>query len=133
MLIPFPLAFFYATLVSDLAYWRTGEAFWATASFYLLAAAILTALLAAVAGFTDFVGDRRVRALGDAWQHLIGNLIAVALAILNLILRVGDAAAAIVPTGLLLSAAVGLILVFTGWRGGELVFRHRVGVAERAD
>jgi uncharacterized membrane protein len=133
MLIPFPLAFFYATLVSDLAYWRTGEAFWATASSYLLAAAILTALLAAVAGFTDFVGDRRVRALGDAWQHLIGNLIAVALAILNLILRVGDAAAAIVPTGLLLSAAVGLILVFTGWRGGELVFRHRVGVAERAD
>ena len=133
MLIPFPLAFLFGALASDLVYWRTGAAFWATASFYLLAAGIAGALLAALAGFTDFFGDRRIRALGHAWQHMIGNLLAVVLAIANLALRVGDEAAAIVPTGLGLSAAVGLILVFTGWRGGELVFHHRVGVADRSD
>ena len=44
-----------------------------------------------------------------------------------------DAADAIMPTGLVLSAAVALILSFTGWLGGELVFRHRVGVADQPE
>lgn len=35
---------------------------WATASMYLLGATIVMALLAALAGFTDFLGDQRIRA-----------------------------------------------------------------------
>ena len=91
------------------------------------------ALLAAVAGFTDFLGDRRVRALGHAWQHMIGNLAAVALAVLNLLIRWQDASASIVPTGLVLSALVAALIAFTGWRGGDLVFKHRVGVSSLPD
>ena len=132
MLIPFPIAFFVGTLVSDAVFWRSGDAFWATASFYLLGAAITMALLAALAGFTDFLGDRRIRALGHAWQHMIGNLLAVGLAIINFVLRLGDPSAAVVPTGLILSAAVGALLVFTGWRGGDLVYKHRVGIPDEA-
>lgn len=133
MLVPYPLAFLFATLVTDLIFWRTQDAFWAQMSFYLLAAGIVTALLAALAGFTDFLGDRRIRALGHAWQHMIGNLTAVGVAVVNLILRLGDPADAILPTGLILSASVALILSFTGWLGGELVFRHRVGVANQSE
>ena len=129
-LVAFPIAFFEGTLVSDLIYWQSGDAFWARASFYLLAAAIVTALAAALAGFTDFFGDRRIRALSHAWQHMLGNLAVVLIALCNLYLRLGDEAATIVPTGLGLSAVTGLLLLFTGWRGGDLVFRHRVGVAE---
>jgi predicted membrane protein DUF2231 len=33
-----------------------------------------------------------------------------------------------VPLGLVLSLVVVRILLFTGWKGGELVFRHRVAV-----
>ena len=132
-LVPYPLAFLFGTLVTDLIFWRTAEGFWANMSFYLLAAGIVTALLAALAGFADFLGDRRIRALGHAWQHMIGNLAAVTVAAVNLILRLGDPVDAIMPTGLILSAAVALILSFTGWLGGELVFRHRVGVADQPD
>lgn len=130
MLIPFPIAFFVGALVSDVIFWRNGDAFWATASLYLLGAAIVMALLAALAGFTDFLGDRRIRALGHAWQHMLGNLLAVGIALINFLLRLGDPAAAIVPTGLLLSAAIGTILIFTGWRGGDLVYKHRVGIPD---
>src|SRR3546814_1413763 len=70
MLIPFPIAFLVGTLVSDLIYWQTTDAFWATASVYLLVAAIIAAALAAVAGFIDFFGDRRIRGLSHAWQHM---------------------------------------------------------------
>ena len=33
------------------------------------------AVLGAVTGLTDFFGDPRIRGLGDAWQHAIGNVI----------------------------------------------------------
>jgi len=36
----------------------------------------------------------------------------------------------VVPTGLILSAIVVVLLLFTGWMGWEMVYRHRVGVAE---
>ena len=131
MLVPFPIAFFIGTLIGDLMFWKTGDLFWASASHYLLGAAIVTALLAALAGFTDFFGDRRVRALSHAVQHMVGNLTAVAIAAINFLMRLGDPAGAIVPTGLLLSVAVALILLFTGWRGGDLVYRHRVGIPDQ--
>jgi uncharacterized membrane protein len=36
----------------------------------------------------------------------------------------------VVPWGLALSAAVVLVLLFTGWWGWSMVYRHGVGVAE---
>jgi uncharacterized membrane protein len=35
---------------------------------------------------------------------------------------------AIIPLGLSLSVIAVLLMLFTGWKGGELVFRHRVAV-----
>jgi uncharacterized membrane protein len=127
MLIPFPIALLVATLVCDLVFWNTGNGFWADAAFWSLTAAIVTALIAAAAGFIDFLSNDRIRALSDAWQHMLGNLVAVVLAVINLWLRYTDAQA-IVPWGLALSAIVVALLLYTGWKGGELVYRYRVGV-----
>ena len=38
--------------------------------------------------------------------------------------------AAIVPTGLVLSAIVVGLLVVTGWLGGHMVYRRRVAVSD---
>ena len=130
MLIPFPIAGFVGTLVSDLVYWSTGTPFWAAMSFYLLSAGLVMAALAAVAGLTDFLGDRRIREHSAAWHHMIGNVVAVVLSILNWLVRGGTDAGAVLPTGLALSAAVAVILLYTGWRGWELVYRHRTGIAD---
>jgi uncharacterized membrane protein len=133
MLIPFPIAFLIGTLVSDIVYTQTDDRWWATLSAILLGSGIVTALLAAIAGFMDFFGDRRVRALSHAWQHMLANLAAVTLALVNLVLRMDDVAEAIQPTGLILSAAVVAILAFSGWRGGDLVYHHRVGVSDQRE
>ena len=130
MLVAFPIAFLTGAVLTDLVYWQLREPFWATMSVCLLAAGILTGLMAAAAGLTDFLGDRRIRALSHAWQHMIGNVLAVLLSLFNLFVRFGDAEAPILSLGLPVSAAVVLILMFTGWRGGDLVFRHRVGVRD---
>jgi uncharacterized membrane protein len=132
MLIPFPIAFLVATLVCDLVFWRTGNPGWATASLYLLGAALVMAALAAIAGFTDFIGDARIRNLNAVWHHMIGNLVAVLIALWNFWRRYSatDAGSAVLPTGLILSLIVVLILLYTGWRGWEMVYRDRVAVAE---
>jgi uncharacterized membrane protein len=128
-LVPFPIAFLLGTLLSDLAYWWGGDPFWARASYWLLAAGVAGGAAAALPGLADFLSEPRIRALRAARAHLVGNVAAMALAIANLWLRTGDPAGAILPWGILLSAVVAGILGGTGYLGGELVFRHRVGGA----
>ena len=134
MVIPFPIAFFVSTLATDIVYLQTGSPGWAEASMWLLGAGLSMALLAAVLGFTDFLGDRRVRRIREAWLHMGGNLLAVLLAAGNFLLRAnGDAQAAVAPAGVTISAIVTLLLLFNGWMGWALVYRHHVGVSDVAD
>lgn len=61
MLVPFPIASLAGVPVTDLVFRSTGNAFWAEASFWLLLAGIVTALVAAVPGLMDFFNIRPVR------------------------------------------------------------------------
>jgi uncharacterized membrane protein len=129
MLVPFPIVCFVGALFTDLAYWFTGEMMWADFSAWLVTVGVIMGYLAAVAGLIDFLGNRLVRILWPAWLHLIGNAIVLALATLNMLVHSRDAWTSIVPTGLILSAVVVLLLLFTGWMGGSMVYRHHVGVS----
>jgi uncharacterized membrane protein len=131
MLIPFPLAFFIATFVCDLIYAQTSNINWVTASEWLLAAGLVMAALAAVAGLIDVLGDQRIRALNDAWLHAGANVLAVLIELYNFYSRYTAGAAAVLPVGLVLSLVVVLLLVFSGWKGGRLVFVHHVGVSDK--
>lgn len=128
MLVLFPVAFFVATFLCDIGYWYSSNAVWATAGLWLLGAGLVMAALAALAGLIDFLGDARIRKLSDAWQHAIGNVIAVLVSLFSFYWRYRQGTAGVVPAGLLISLVVVCILLFTGWKGGELVFRHRVAV-----
>jgi uncharacterized membrane protein len=130
MLVGFPIAFFVATFASDLIFWQTSNSFWASASFWLLGAGLVMAALAAVAGLADFLGEPKIRALNDAWWHAGGNVLAVLIQLSNWLLRYQSGEAAIVPAGLILSFAVVCILLFTGWKGWNLVYLHGVAVSD---
>ena len=130
MLVPFPIAFFVAALGADIMFLRGGDFFWSRTSQWLLAAGVAMALLAAVAGFIDVLGDARIRALTIVWVHFPGNLVAVLIEAFNWYRRYKTGSEAIQPTGFYLSLAAVLILVVTGWLGWEMVYRRRVGIAD---
>ena len=130
MLIPFPIAFFVATFVCDLAFWGTRNASWADATLWLLGAGLIMAALAAVAGLTDVLGEEKIRSLSTAWWHAGGNVLAVLIELVNWYWRYARGSAAVLPIGIILSLIVVLILLFTGWKGWELVYRGRVGVSD---
>jgi len=131
VLVAFPIAFLSGVVLTDFAFWRTADPFWARASLWLVAAGVVTGLLAAVLGFIDFVTIRRVRSHLAGWLHLLGNLIAVGLSAISWFLRARDMVGAVLPTGFVLSLVVGGILLMTGYLGGELAFRYLIGVVTK--
>jgi uncharacterized membrane protein len=129
MLVPFPMVCFIGAFVTDLVYWRTADMQWANFSAWLITAGLVIGAFAALAGLTDLLGSRPLRHVRIAWVHGLGNVLAMLLSLWNVFVHSRDAWTSVVPTGLILSGVVVLILIVTGWLGGELVFRHRAGVA----
>ena len=133
MLIPFPIAFFVGTLATDIVFSLNANPFFARMAFYLLAAGLVMAALAALAGLTDFLGERLIRQKAAAWHHMIGNVTAVTLQLVNLLVRGGPRNTGAMPLGLYLSIAVVLILLYTGWRGWEMVYRGHVAISDEPE
>jgi uncharacterized membrane protein len=133
MLVPFPIAFFVATFVCDLAFWGSGNPYWATVSLWLLGAGLVMAALAAIAGLIDLAGEPRIRELRDVWWHAGGNVLMVLIQLYNWFARYTEDTAALLPKGLILSLVAVGILLFTGWKGWQMVYRHHVGVSDEPD
>jgi uncharacterized membrane protein len=128
MLVPIPIVCFVGTLVTDVVYWQTAAIMWADMSAWLLTAGLVVSIFVVLAGLIDFLGDRRIRALRPAWIHVLGNAAVIVLSIINAFVHSRDAYTSVVPTGLILSSVVVLILLVTGWNGWAMVYRHGVGV-----
>src|SRR4030088_3324051 len=126
ILLSFPIAYFTAAFVTDLAYWQTAAVLWETFSDWLITAGLVTAGFAAIAFVIDLVRGKRIRTL--AWPHAVGYALAVLLSLLNAFVHSRDGYTAVVPTGLTLSAAVVVVLVLTALAAKALKNRHRVGV-----
>jgi uncharacterized membrane protein len=86
------------------------------------------AALAALAGLTDFFGEKRIQG-SDAIKHMLANVTAVVIELINFFLRLHNDAA-IGKIGVYLSVLVVLILLYSGWKGGDLVYRHGMGVRD---
>lgn len=130
MLVPLPIGFLVGAFAADVVFVLTADTFWARGAFWLLVGGIVTGLAAGLAGAIDMVGVARARRLAIAWLHGVGNVAALLLAVFNVFLRWEDHSSAVGSGGLLLSLVVVVILLVTGWLGGELSYRHGVGVAE---
>lgn len=128
MLIPFPIASLVGVLLCDLAFAANGDIFWATAARWLLIVGVVTGLAAGLVGAIDYLGIREVRRFSTANYHALGNVIVLALSVFNLMARWDNAA----NTQLGLSALTAVILVMTGWWGGELSYHHLVGVNSKS-
>jgi uncharacterized membrane protein len=128
ILVPFPIVCFFGTLLSDLTYWWTADMMWADFSAWLLTVGVILGWLAVLAWLIDFLRGPLIRAQGPAWHQAIGNAVALVLATLNMLVHTRDAWTSVVPWGLVLSALVVLILLFTGWLGRPMVYRDGVGV-----
>jgi uncharacterized membrane protein len=136
MLIPFPIALWVFSLIADLIHLWGGGGVWEQVAFYTLAGGILGAALAAVFGAIDYFSIRDRVASGIAARHGLLNVLALLFFASSCYLRTTSGAQLVdgsltIPTAL---SAVGVVLIaISGWLGGELVFRHGVGVVTKPE
>ena len=131
MLVVFPIAFLVGVLATDLAFWGTADHFWARASEWLLAVGVILGALALDLGLIEFTGVSRVRSLGAGRVYALGSAAAILVSLWSLLYRLEtDSGAVVVPFGIILSAIVVVVFLVTGWLGGELAFRHRIGIID---
>jgi FtsP/CotA-like multicopper oxidase with cupredoxin domain/uncharacterized membrane protein len=129
MLIPFPLALLLAMFGADVAFAASRDQFFARAALWLAGAGALAGLGAAAFGLADFLTIERARVHRIGWIHAIAAGTTITIATANWLLRLGDPVAAVLPWGLLASGVVAGLLLVTGWAGGDLPYRHLIGVS----
>jgi uncharacterized membrane protein len=128
IVVIFPVAFLSTAAGTDLGYWLTKGDFWVQASTWLLGAGLLSGIAAAVVGMFDFIHIPRVRSRRAGWAHMLLNVGALALTLVNFAIRLIWPVSSILPVGLTISLVVSGLLLVSGWYGGELTFRHKVGI-----
>lgn len=127
MLVTFPIAFLMGALATDVAFWWTADPFWARAAFWLVGVGLAGGTAAAIAGMTDFFTIPRIRNMIRGWGHFLAAIVVISFASANFMLRWAEPVANVLPWGLLMSLITALMLAFTGYLGGKLVFHELVG------
>jgi uncharacterized membrane protein len=133
MLIVFPLGLLGAAVLFDIIAMTIHSVGLQAASYYMIAAGVISGLLAAPFGLVDWLGiPRNTRARYIGAVHGLGNVLVLSFFALSWFLRRPDPLAPS-ATALGISIAGFLLALVTGWLGGELVDRLGVGVDEGAN
>src|SRR4051812_17967481 len=132
MLIVFPLGLLAMAIVFDVIHLVGGNGYWSEVAFWLIAAGIISGLIAAPFGLIDWLAvPAGTRAHRIGMLHGIGNVVVLGLYGLSWWMRRADPQTP-ATIAFVLSFAGGALALFTGWLGGELVDRLGVGVDEGA-
>ncbi len=128
--IPIPITLLLLLPFSDLAFGITRDLFWARASWWLVVLGFISGAVSAGVGLVDFITVRRVREQMAGWLHVGAATLALLFTFWNILVRWDDTAGAIYPWGVILSILAAALVGVAGWYGGELVYRHKIGVAD---
>lgn len=118
-LAAFAASCFIGTLATDVAYWGTANIMWADFSDWLLTVGVIVGYVTIVVALIETLAIRSPLRGRLTWLYAIGNLTALILATFNMLVHTRDAWTSVVPWGLVLSAAIVLVLILTGWMTRE--------------
>ncbi|MDX2160378.1 MAG: DUF2231 domain-containing protein [bacterium] len=132
ILIVFPLGLFGTAVLFDVLQWVDQDGEWSFVGHYMIGGGIVFGAAAAAAGLRDWTAipaNTRAKRVGAVHGAL--NVIVMAAFIVSWLLRRENPARPD-TLALVFSFGGGLLSVISGWLGGELVYRLRVGVDENA-
>ncbi|MGK7651314.1 DUF2231 domain-containing protein [Roseovarius sp. B08] len=130
MSVAFPVALTFCTFGADLIYWWTEDGFWARAALWASGTGFLFGMFSGFSGTAELLLVPGIRARAMAWTHFIIAVTLLAILGANWGHRLGGYEAAVLPYGILLSGLSVLMVMFTGWHGGKLVFDYRLGTSK---
>jgi uncharacterized membrane protein len=135
ILVLIPVGLWIGSLVFDIVYQATADPFWFQAASWDILFGLIGAGLAAIVGLIDLTTlpmSESARRTGVT--HLSLNLVIVALYIISLITRGFGvpASMAVTITPFVINIIAVVLLLISGWLGGEMIYRHGVAVPDAA-
>jgi uncharacterized membrane protein len=133
MLIPLPLGLWTASVIFNLLGGATNLYDLHTVAYYMALAGCLGAVLAAIPGIIDLFSTipsgTKARSIGTT--HGLLNMLALGLFLWSLWLRPSPS---LMSYGAYFTAIAGFVVIgISGWLGGDLVYKHRIGVEESTE
>ncbi len=137
MLIPFPIALWSGALIFDLVAKFGHHYTLHTAAFYMSIAGCLGALAAAVPGLIDLLKSVPAgsAARRTGWIHGLTNVAALVLMAISAMSRTrgaGELTGGMTRVAYLTEILAVVLIAYSGWLGGSLVYDHKVGIDEEA-
>jgi len=130
ILIAFPLGLWITSFVVDVVFYFSRHPTLLVISKFLLAAGCLGAVAAAIPGIIDWLAIPAGKAKRVANWHARLNIIALIVFAISLALRLQSYSHFVgrrLTIPFLLSLLGVILIVISGWLGGELTFRYRIG------
>ena len=117
MLLAFPLALFTGALCTDLAYIQSMQIMWSNFSSWLIAGGLFVGGFATLWALVDAIRFRHVDARPGYLVHFILLAAAWVAALFSALVHAHDAWASVMPTGLLFSIVVEVLILAAAWTG----------------
>jgi uncharacterized membrane protein len=131
MIVPFPIAFYTATLVCSIVYAYNGNTFWFHVAFVANCAGIIMAVVAILPGLLDWLS---IPELSDAkttgLKHMIANVFSLGFFVANAAINYSSLSDLNPPiqSALMLTIFGFLIMLYAGFKGWKMVQTHHIGV-----
>ncbi|WP_378949065.1 DUF2231 domain-containing protein [Paracoccus sp. R86501] len=131
MSVAFPVALTFCAFGADMLYFWSGELFWARAAIWAAGTAFLFGLAAGATGTAELLLVSGIRIRAAAWTHFVIAVMLLSILGANWGYRLTTGyEQAVLPYGILLSGFATVMVIFTGWHGGKLVFDHHLGTSK---
>ena len=113
----YPIACFSGAFLTDIVYMNTAVMMWANFSVWLITAGLVMGVIAAVVGIVEALVSRTHAVLRPDWLHSVGNALVLLLSLWNAFVHSRDAYTSVVPTGIILSGIVTILVLVVNWFG----------------
>lgn len=125
----YPIACFSGAFLTDIVYMNTAVMMWANFSVWLITAGLAMGVAAAIVGIVEAIVSKQSRTLRPGWVHSIGNALVLGLSLWNAFVHSRDAWTSVVPTGIILSGIVTVLVIVVNWSGTTHTMRQLAGEA----
>jgi uncharacterized membrane protein len=136
MLVPFPVAFYTATMVCSIVYASNGDTFWFRVAFIANCAALVMAAVAILPGLIDWMA---IPELTDAkttgLKHMVANVFTLGFFTANAAVNFTklDDPHPPVQSSIMLTSFGFLVMLYAGFKGWRLVQTHHIGIDAPSD
>jgi uncharacterized membrane protein/nitrite reductase/ring-hydroxylating ferredoxin subunit len=132
MIVAFPIGLWVTSFIFDLIGAASHEQAYFLASFYMIVAGCVGAVLAAVPGVIDLFGAIPPKSSARSRGYIHGSLNTAALLFfIYTAWRRGGPSGVADNVAIVASAAGVILIAISGWLGGTLVYRNQIGVDHR--